>query len=117
MTGIPWLPVSGGILATIIILAVFVVWRTYRELKSGFPLQDEMTMRIQGKAAMSTYYITLFFMVGEQLLLIFKNEAFPLLPDFDVGYLLIAVMLVQGISFGLLSWFYARAMGSSEDED
>jgi len=26
-------------------------------------------------------------------------------------------MLVEGISFGALSWFYGRAVGPSEDED
>jgi hypothetical protein len=114
---IPWLNVSGGILAIIIILAVLVVYRVYRELKTGFPLNDEMTERIKGKAAMGTYYITLFFIVGELLFLIFMDEALPWLPDLEVGYLLIAVMLVQGFSFGLLSWYYARAMGPNEDED
>jgi hypothetical protein len=117
MAGIPWLPVSGGILATIIIIAVLLVWRTYKELKTGFPLQDERTMLIQGKAAIGTYYISIFFIAVELLLYTFMDNLFPQFPDLEVGYLLIAVMLVEGISFGVLSWFYGRAVGPSEDED
>jgi hypothetical protein len=117
MAEVPWFFFSGGILALIIIIAVFVAWRTYRELKTGFHLRDERTMLIQGKAAIGTYYISIFFIAAELLFYTFTDDVFPGFPGLDVGYLLIAVMMVEGISFGVLSWFYGRAMGPLEDED
>ena len=70
-------------------------------------MKDERTSKIQGKAALGTYYITLAFMVSIMLWNIFGNE-FLSLPELETGYTVIAVMLVNGISFALLSWYYAK---------
>lgn len=103
----------GGVL--IALLAVYL-FKIRRELKSGFPLQDERTERIQGKAAIGTYYVTFIFIVILELWMVFSTEV-PILPEVDTGYTLIAVMLVMGFSFGLLSWLYARKEGQFENSD
>ena len=92
----------------IILLAIFVIWRVQKEKKAGYPMQDERTSKIQGKAALGTYYITLAFMVSILLWNIFGNEFVAVLPELDTGYTVIAIMLVMGFSFGLLSWYYAK---------
>ena len=71
-------------------------------------MQDERTSKIQGKAALGTYYITFAFMVSVLIWNIFGNELLSFLPELDTGYTVIAIMLVMGFSFGLLSWYYAK---------
>jgi len=92
----------------IILLAIFVIWRVQKEKKSGYPMKDERTSKIQGKAALGTYYISLAFMVSILLWNIFGNEFITFLPELEVGWTVIAIMLVSGFSFGLLSWYYAK---------
>ena len=92
----------------IILVAIFVIWTVQRNKKAGYPMQDERTSKIQGKAALGTYYITLAFMVSILLWNIFGNEFITFLPELEVGWTVIAIMLVSGISFGLLSWYYAK---------
>ena len=92
----------------IILLAIFMIWMVRRNKKSGYPMQDERTSKIQGKAALGTYYINLVFMVSIMLWNIFGNEFIDFLPELDTGYTVLAIMLVMGFSFGLLSWYYAK---------
>ena len=92
----------------IILLAIFLIWTVQKNKKSGYPMQDERTSKIQGKAALGTYYITLAFMISILMWNIFGNEFLNFLPELDTGYTVIAIMLVMGFSFGLLSWYYAK---------
>ena len=92
----------------IILVAIFVIWKLQKEKKAGYPMKDERTSKIQGKAALGTYYITLAFMVSILLWNIFGNEFIAFLPELEVGWTVIAIMLVSGFSFGLLSWYYAK---------
>jgi UDP-N-acetylmuramyl pentapeptide phosphotransferase/UDP-N-acetylglucosamine-1-phosphate transferase len=91
----------------IILLAIFVIWRMQKDKKAGYPIKDERTSKIQGKAALGTYWINLAFMISILLWNIFGNEFFSL-PELDTGWTVIAIMLVSGFSFGLLSWYYAK---------
>jgi uncharacterized membrane protein len=96
-------------------LAVYV-FKIRRELKSGFPLRDERTERIQGKAAIGTYYVVFIFLVILGLWITFSPEVLNL-PEIEAGYVPIAVMLVMGFTYGLLMWLYARREGQVEDSN
>jgi UDP-N-acetylmuramyl pentapeptide phosphotransferase/UDP-N-acetylglucosamine-1-phosphate transferase len=93
--------------ALIILLALFLIWKVQKDKRSGYPMKDERTSKIQGKAALGTYYITLSFMISILIFSIVGSEFFGL-PDLEAGWTVIAIMLVSGISFGLLSWYYAK---------
>ncbi|TRO53382.1 DUF2178 domain-containing protein, partial [Candidatus Bathyarchaeota archaeon] len=86
----------------IILLAIIVIWGVQKNKKAGYPMQDERTSKIQGKAALGTYYITLAFMISTLVWNIFGNEFITFLPELEVGWTVIAIMLVMGFSFGLL---------------
>jgi hypothetical protein len=108
MSDISWLGVSGGILATIIVIGVFVVWRMSKELRSGFPLQDERTRLITGKAATFAFYIGSYFMIALMLANILYLE-FLEKPILDAGYALVISVLVQSLSFiGFRLYYNAR---------
>ena len=91
----------------VVLVGVLALWKINKTKKSGYPLKDERTMKISGKAAIGTYYISLAFMVSLSLFMIFGTEFFAL-PDLDAGWAIIAVMLVMGFSNALLSWYYSR---------
>ena len=94
----------------IILVAIFVIWKVQKNKKAGYPMKDERTSKIQGKAALGTYYINLAFLISIMIWNIFGNE-FLSLPELETGYTIIAVLLVNGISFALLSWYYAKKGG------
>jgi uncharacterized membrane protein len=104
-----WPTVSILIGAILVSLLAAYLLRIRKDLKSGYPLEDERTERLNGKAAMGTYYITIFIVI-ELLWIIFSNEK-PSLPEIDTGYTLVAVMIVMGASFGTLRWIYGKKVG------
>ena len=107
MTGFVW-PIILILNAVLVLLVgVFVLWKIHKDKKSGYPLNDERTLKISGRAAIGTYYISIAFMISLLLFIIFGKE-FLDLPDLEAGWAVIAVMLVTGISYGLLSWYYSR---------
>ena len=91
----------------VLLVGVFVIWKIHREKKSGYPINDERTLKISGRAAIGTYYINLAFMISLALFILFGTE-FLNLPQLDAGWAIIAIMLVSGLSYGLLSWYYSR---------
>ena len=102
-----WPTVSMLIGAILISLLAAYILKIRKDLKSGYPVADERTEKLNGKAAIGTYYITLFFIVAELLWMIFSTEV-PSLPEIDTGYTLLAVIVVMGASFGILRWIYGR---------
>jgi uncharacterized membrane protein len=91
----------------IVFVGILVIWKVHRNKKEGYPTNDERTIKITGKAAIGTYYISLAFMISLALFIIFGNE-FLDLPELDAGWAIISIMLVNGFSYGLLSWYYSR---------
>ena len=98
MTNMPWSGASGVILATIVILGVFAVWRMLKEMRSGFPLKDERTRLVTGRAAYYAFYIGSYFMIALMLLNILSRE-FRGVYLLDGWYALIFAIIVQNISF------------------
>lgn len=91
----------------IILLGVLVIWKTQKDKKAGYPLSDERTARIQGKAALGAFYINLAFMISILIWLIIGKE-FLNLAEIETGWIVITIMMVSGISYALLSWYYAK---------
>jgi UDP-N-acetylmuramyl pentapeptide phosphotransferase/UDP-N-acetylglucosamine-1-phosphate transferase len=91
----------------VVFVGVLAIWKVHRDKKAGYPTNDERTIKITGKAAIGTYYISLAFMVSLALFIIFGTEFFDL-PDLEAGWAIIAIMLVSGFSYALLSWYYSK---------
>jgi uncharacterized membrane protein len=87
-----------GILAIIVIIGVFVIWKILKELRSGFPLKDERTQRVSGKAAFYAFHLGSYFMIALMLLNILSRElrgAYLL----DGWYALIFSIIVQSLMY------------------
>ncbi|NIO36370.1 DUF2178 domain-containing protein [Candidatus Bathyarchaeota archaeon] len=107
MNSLLWPLASIGILATIILLGVLAVWRILKDRRSGFPRADERTQRITGKAATYALYIGMY----STIVLLFVNlmyEIFYDLPAFEVGYALIASLLIYILSFFGIRLYFDR---------
>ncbi len=98
MTNLSWSGASMGILAIIVIIGVFVIWKILKELRSGFPLKDERTQRVSGKAAFYAFHLGSYFMLALMLLNILSRElrgAYLL----DGWYALIFSIIVQSLMY------------------
>ena len=107
MTNTQWTIASGGILITIVLLGIFVLWVRLKERRSGFPLKDERTQKITGAAAIYTFYISSYFMLalmGVNLL----NQEFTGEPLLETGYALVISVLVQSLTFGGILAYLGR---------
>ena len=107
MTDIIWPVLSGGIAILIALIAVLTLWRIRKEKKSGFPMQDERTSKVLGKAATYSLYIGSYFIIALLFAFIIGKEFYDL-PDVDAGYPLIASLLVYNVSFLILRWHFGR---------
>jgi hypothetical protein len=104
---LPWSIVGIIIPVLIVLIGVILVWRLYKDRKSGFPSADERTQRITGKAALWALLIGNYFTLALMFMLIFGRELYDL-QNVDAGYLLISTLLVSSISFMVLSWVFGR---------
>ena len=107
MVDLPWSVASIGILATIVLLGVLVAWKTLKEIRSGFPLKDERTQVITGKAATYAFYIGSYFMIALMLMNILSRE-FRGEYLLDAGYALVISVLVQSLTFLGLRLYFER---------
>jgi hypothetical protein len=103
----PWSIVSGGVLATIVLLGVFFVWRMLKEIRSGFPLRDERTQMVMGRAATYTFYIGSYFMIALMLANILSTE-FLGAQLLDGWYAMVLSILVQSLAFSGLHFYFDR---------
>lgn len=107
MTNLPWSGMSGVILATIVILGVFGIWRMLKEIRSGFPLKDERTRMVTGRAATYTFYIGSYFMIALMMGNILSSE-FIGAPLLDGWYAMVLSIIVQSLVFGGLRLYLER---------
>ncbi len=107
MADVAWLIESMGILALIILIGIAVLWKTLKEKKSGFPMADERTQRINGKAAYYALFMGQYFIIAYLLVNIVGSEFFGM-PEIEAGYPLIASVLVSSLSYLALRWRFGR---------
>ena len=102
-----WQLTSIGILAIIVLLGVYLIWKILKDRRSGFPIRDERTQRITGTAATYTYYIGSYFMVILMLANIINLE-FLGVPLLNTGYALVVSILVNSLTFLGLRMYFDR---------
>lgn len=107
MAGFDWSVILVLNAAVIILLGIVVIWRMQKERKSGYPTKDERTVKIHGKAAIGSFWITYAFMLSILMWVIFGNEILNM-PPLETGWTVIAIMLLSTISYGLLSYYYGK---------
>ena len=108
MDGTLWLVVTYLVIpALMLLIGAWSIWRRLQDKKSGFPTQDERTLKTTGIAATYALYVGLYFMIALLLILIVGQEFFHL-PDFGAGPALIASVLAFSLAFLVLRWYLVR---------
>ena len=102
-----WPIASMGILALIIMIGILLLWKTIKEKKSGFPLADERTRKLNWKAGYCAMFIGQYFILAYMWVTFLGKEFFSW-PEVEAGYPLIAAILVSSVSFVLLRWLLGR---------
>jgi len=110
MSGYEWLASSGVIVAMIVLIAILAVWRTTRDRRSGFPAADERTQVIAGRAARMALNTGWAFVIAIMLWPIIAQEFLGMsrFGEDYYSYSLIAVLLIQSVSFALIRWYLDR---------
>jgi hypothetical protein len=107
MTIANWQIVSMGILALIVIIGIMALWRVLKEKKSGFPMADERTQKITGKAAYYALFLGQYFILAYLFVTLIGREFFGM-PEIEAGYPMIGSLLVSSVSFLVLRWYLGR---------
>ena len=107
MVAFTWSIVSMGILALIILIGALVIWKTLKDKKSGFPLADERTQKLNWKAAYYSMFMLQYFIVAYLIVNIVGTEFFSM-PEIEAGYPMIAALLVSSLSYLVLRWHFSR---------
>jgi hypothetical protein len=107
MADFMWLIPSGGILALIILIGILVIWKTLKEKKSGYPLTDERTQKINWRAGYYAMFVGQYFILAYLAVNIVGREFFGM-PEIEAGYPMIATLLVSTMSYFFLSWHFSR---------
>ena len=107
MADFTWPIISIGILTLMILVATLVLWKRIKEKKSGLPLADERTRKLNWKAAYYAMFMGQYFIVAYLLVNIVGREFFGM-PEFEAGYPMIAALLVSSMSFLVLRWLFGR---------
>jgi len=98
---------SIGILATIVLIGVYVIWKIQKELRSGFPLKDERTQRINWKSSYYALYLGLYFMIALMLGNVLSRELRGVYL-LDGWYALIFSILVQSLMYIGFNLYFER---------
>ena len=101
MADLTWPILSVSIMITIVLIGILTLWKLSKERKSGFPIKDERTQKINGKAAYYALFIGSYFILAFLFIKIFAREIYDV-RDIDAGYPMIAALLVFNVSFIIL---------------
>ena len=107
MIDLAWPLISVGIMTTIVLVGILVIWKKFKDRKSGFPVADERTQKINGKAAYYALLMGQYFIIAYLLVNIVGREFFGM-PEMEAGYPLIASLLVFNLTFLGLRWYLNR---------
>jgi hypothetical protein len=107
MGDLMWLIPSGGIFALILLMGILVIWKTLKEKKSGYPLTDERTQKINWRAGYYAMFIGQYFILAYVAISIVGREFFGM-PEIEAGYPMLATLLVISLSYCFLSLHFSR---------
>jgi uncharacterized membrane protein len=107
MADFAWPITSMAILALIVLIGALALWKTLKDKKSGLPLADERTRKLNWKAAYYAMFMGQYFIIAYLLVNIVGREFFGM-PEIEAGYPMIAALLVSSLSFLVLRWIFGR---------
>jgi uncharacterized membrane protein len=105
-----WFIAVPAIALLIVIIAAYATWRGIQSRKSGFPLEDERTKRIQGKAAVPTLLLVFYYLIALNFYNIINRE-FLGGTYLESLFVINSALIIGGLTFLGLRYYY----GGKED--
>jgi hypothetical protein len=103
-----WVLSVGLIAIAIVLIAALTIQRIIRERRSGFPLKDERTEMIQGRAAYYTFFVGTYYMILLNFYNIFIIEILGW-PELGSLPALNSTLILMGLTFlGLQKYFEGK---------
>lgn len=96
------------LIVTIALLFTFYWWRMNKEKKAGFAVKDELTARIDGKAAQFTIMASIYFMLGLLYYVFIANHLNFGLPPVETEWVLIISLIFTIGVYALLRLYLGR---------
>ena len=82
-------------------------WTALQELRAGYPVKDERTLHIEGRAGHYSFLVTVYFMLG-LLWYSFLGVSILGMPDLDMAYAMIISLLVGSVTNLGLRWYFGK---------
>lgn len=107
-----WTLTSFAVLATIAALALILVARTAKELRSGYPLEDERSRYMNMRAGHYAFYVSMYSVLGLAFVMTLLEDEGVALAN---GELLFLVIILMGsVHLALSLYFKFRGKASLE---
>ena len=101
MTAIPL------IAALIVAIGAYTLWRTIKERRSGFTLQDERTAKIQGRAATVAFNLGSWYLILLNFYNLYRIE-FQGLGELGSMPVINSAVILMGVTYIALSTYFGR---------
>jgi len=107
MTETIWLTALPLIAALIVAIGAYTLWRTIKERRSGFALQDERTTRIQGRAATVAFNLGSWYLILLNFYNLYRIE-FLGLEELGSMPVINSAVILMGVTYIALSTYFSR---------
>lgn len=91
----------------IVAIGAYTLWRTIKERRSGFALQDERTTRIQGRSATVAFNLGSWYLILLNFYNIYRIE-FLGLEELGSMPVINSAVILMGVTYITLSTYFGR---------
>ena len=102
-----WTTAIPLIAALIVAIGAYTLWRTIKERRSGFALQDERTTRIQGRAATVAFNLGSWYLILLNFYNLYRIE-FLGLEELGSMPVINSAVILMGVTYIALSTYFSR---------
>jgi len=102
-----WTTAIPLIAALIVAIGAYTLWRTIKERRSGFPLKDERTSRIQGRAAIVAFNLGAWYLILLNFYNMYRIEIQGL-DELGSMPVINSAVILMGVTYIALSTYFSR---------
>jgi uncharacterized membrane protein len=102
-----WMTAIPLIAALIVAIGAYSLWRTIKERRSGFTLQDERTAKIQGRAATVAFNLGSWYLILLNFYNLYRIE-FQGLEELGSMPVINSAVILMGVTYIALSTYLSR---------
>jgi uncharacterized membrane protein len=107
MSNTIWITTIPLIALLIVAIGTYAVWKAIRERRSGFPLKDERTIKIQGRAATVAFHLGSYYLLLLNFYNMYRIE-FQGLSELGSMPVINSAVILMGVSYIVLFAYFNR---------